>query len=126
MTSKRNDVFERSILPPQTNVNRFLGQHTSVELTDDTVTTEPSGPEPDKSQVEVVKPQPRSSAREVTDERKSFDNVVAHTKKQLMKMGVNVDRLNAAEKSYRWVGMRVYTQAVITVIARTLCADIYG
>ena len=119
MTSKRNDVFERIIFCLQTNVNRFLGQHTSVELTDDTVTTEPSGPGPDMSQEEVVKPKPRSSAREVTDERKSFDNVVAHTKKQLLKMGVNVDRLNAAEKSYRWEGMRVYTEAVATVIART-------
>ena len=100
MTS--DDVFERSIFCLQTDVNRFLGQHASVELTDDTVTTEASGSGPDKSQVDDVKQaKSRSKAHDEMDEKRSFDNVVAHTKKQLMKMGVNVDRLNAAEKSYR-------------------------
>ena len=104
-----------SFVSVQTNVNKFLGQHTSVETADDTVTTVPSGSGQDRPGVDrpdggSVGPQPHGQG--TVGNRNSFVNVVENTKKQLMKMGVNVDRLNAAEKSYRWVAVAMFSSCI--------------
>ena len=69
-------------------------------MTDDTVTTVQSESRPAGGSI-----QSGAGARglEPRGNKDSFVDIVENTKRELMKMGVNVDRLNAAEKSYRYV-----------------------
>jgi len=72
-------------------------------VTDDTVTTVQSESRPNRPAGGSIQSEAGARGLEARGNKDSFVDIVENTKRELMKMGVNVDRLNAAEKSYRYV-----------------------